>query len=1352
MAMIDRMHVPRHPDSVADAREDRAARQSTVERAAKVWSGQLVDLSGRNNLLYFKDLNRGTLDLASADPASVSGILAGRSVSITRLFGDSETARDDAIKRSRRIHNKADEHFEERGLQTLYVACGMATWTNTRGTATPAAPVLLCPARLVVRGAAMNDFELSLTGEMEVNQTLLHMLAADFDVAVDAREAFAQSGIDGAIDSIEELDVVYRWLTERAVGIAGFGISPRLVLGTFSYAKLPMVTDLENSVEAMLDHELICALAGDRDAQASLRAGGTEVSPSDPNYVSPADEFLILDADSSQNYVINAAVAGRNLTVKGPPGTGKSQTIANLISSLIARDKKVLFVAEKRAAIDAVLQRLDRHQLGDLVMDLHGTASSRRAVSAALQRTLASNGQLTKPDQSALHRTLQEQRQTINARVAALHQPREPWAVSVFDVQAQLLGSRPGLDTEVRLRGSAITELGEDAARAARAAVAAFADLGGLSVEQSASPWANARIVSAEQAQGAIDLLSRLVTHTIPAVTRALHDAATTTGLQPADSIGGWQQRLDLWRSVADCAEALDPAIYLEDLPALLAATEPMAAGAGARMSAAMISGDYRRARKMLKQLATSSLTTADVRQRCEQAAANASQWAAVSSNGGAPHAPADLDSLSATWDQLRTELAAVDEFLPGGGWDTVSLADAERGCRDLLGDQVTLRKLPELHRLGERTRRAGLSDLVSDLTARRIASADAAAVFDFCWWSSILEHVSLGDPLVATFDGEGHGRDVEIFREADRQHIVTTAERVRRMCAEHATRALDEHAEQAALVRHQAGLKRKQLPIRHLFAAAPEAMLALKPCWAMSPLLVSQVLPADRAYFDAVIFDEASQIRPADALPSILRGRQVIVAGDDRQLPPTDFFAGATAEAEDDEELTVSVGAGFESILDAMGPFIDFRMLEWHYRSQDERLIAFSNAYVYDRGLTTFPGVHGDDTVRHVLVPHTPGEIGSEHSSAAEVAAVVDAILTHARTRPSETLGVIAMGVKHANRIDDALRRALVDKPELHQFFDEQRSERFFVKNLERVQGDERDAIILSIGYGKDHTGRLPYRFGPLLSEGGYRRLNVAVTRAKRRMTLVSAFSHLDMDPNRSDSEGVKLLRLYLQYAAAAGGDLGDAALEYPKLNPFEIDVRDSLTKAGIPLTAQYGCSGYFIDFVAADRAQLGRMVLAIECDGASYHSSPTARDRDRLRQDHLERLGWTFHRIWSQDWFNHKEREIRRAVDAYESALTAEPSRTAPEPLQHVIDVEAEVAAIPPRRTLGRPPLRGGAITDYSRSDLQMWVRYVQSDTLLRSEDQLLTDVMLELGFNRRGSRIVAAITDAIRTVRRA
>ena len=335
------------------ARGQVSRRAGLVQKAATDWKNALVDLGGRNNLLHYRDLKRGTLDLTAADRDAVGGLLLGKATRVSALFRDPEQ-RDQMLRRVRTIHNKAKENFEERGLETLSIGCGLATWENKRAAWEPCAPVLLQAATLRPLGAAQDEFELAVVGEtMEVNPTLLHVLKVDFGCEVD-HAALMKRIPDGAVDELWELEETYEWIREQAGRVPGFRVGSRLVLANFAYAKLSMVTDLDGALDELVAHELIAALAGDEQARATIRAPGPgpEAVPG-PDQVPLADEFLVLDADSSQNYAINAVLAGQSLIVKGPPGTGKSQTIANLIASLIARGKKVLFVAEKRAAIDA---------------------------------------------------------------------------------------------------------------------------------------------------------------------------------------------------------------------------------------------------------------------------------------------------------------------------------------------------------------------------------------------------------------------------------------------------------------------------------------------------------------------------------------------------------------------------------------------------------------------------------------------------------------------------------------------------------------------------------------------------------------------------------------------------------------------------------------------------------------------------------------------------------------------------------------------------------------------------------------------------------------------------------------
>lgn len=364
----------------------------------------------------------------------------------------------------------------------------------------------------------------------------------------------------------------------------------------------------------------------------------------------------------------------------------------------------------------------------------------------------------------------------------------------------------------------------------------------------------------------------------------------------------------------------------------------------------------------------------------------------------------------------------------------------------------------------------------------------------------------------------------------------------------------------------------------------------------------------------------------------------------------------------------------------------------------------------------------------------------------------MVELILRHAIERPGESLGVIALGVAHQRRIEKQLEAVTRDRPDLDGFFDESRRERFFVKNLERVQGDERDAIILSIGYGMDRTGALRHSFGPLTHQGGERRLNVAITRARKRMSLVSSFSHRDMDPSRSRARGVNLMRQYLEYVESGGRVLGESRTPAVPLNDFEADVFGALQAKGLSLEPQWGVSGYRIDMVARHPAQPGRFVLAIECDGASYHSAHTARDRDRLRQQHLEALGWRFHRIWSTDWFLRRDDEVARAVTAYERAVARASE-----------DDGAAAAPAPAPAPSGTPPVAGpardraplpvninrDAIDRYAPSELVALVAWMMSDQRPRTDSQLL-DEMLDLLDFKRGSRIVERIEGAIRAYR--
>jgi very-short-patch-repair endonuclease len=1442
-------------------------RRARVESAVKDWIDQLIDLGGGNRLLHYRDLAVGTLDLTATDDgdsgdtddtdrtddeagggrrgpvntAALDQLRGGRRTRLRTLVPDPEHL-GPAARRMRAIAAKALENHEEKGIRTLYLALGMATWSGgstTTGTP-PAAPVLLLPLTARPRDAAGEDFDLDVDGDPELNPVLAHYLATQKGIVLDAERLLADAQPDGL--GTPDTDLLFGALRAEAADVAGFAIAERTVIANFTFAKLPMVRDLEQGIDQLAAHDLIAAIAGDPGAQAVLRGLRPDVDESLPDHLEPAEEFLVLPADASQHHVVNRVLAGESVVIQGPPGTGKSQTIANLIASLVARGRSVLFVAEKRAAIDAVVQRIDAVGLGDVVLDLHRDTVSRARVAAQLAAALHAARESTEPDHTVLHQKLVRQRDALVAHDTAMHEPRDPWGLSLYELQARILDFAPEARSALRFPRAVLDHV--DALTLDRLAdeLAEYIRLGGPTLPAGGSPWATATVTTPEGAERARQWAEHLVP--VAADVQSRLDALTLeTGLRAAPTLASWRERLDLLRAVQATLERFDERVFAAttNLDGLV---DDLAPAATAGILTSLVDRSYRAARRRARELRRPAGDPSPAQLHDELAAAADQQhrWMQDSLDGGAPRVPPSLAAATNALAQLDESLEALSRFL----WidaDGRAPAAIVSWSVALASDSTTLFKLPRLRSIEAAFSAVGASSMIDFARSERLAADQAALCLRYAWHLSIYDAV--GPAVLGGFDGAVHRERQRQFRDLDHRHEATTVERVRRAVAERVTDVRNRFADQSQLIENQASRKRGHLPLRRLFQQAPDVLTALQPCWTMSPLLVSQLLPADRPYFDVVVFDEASQVTPADAVPALLRGRQVVVAGDSRQLPPTAFFATDTTAdrlaaepddglADDDLEplvLTDGAGAadadaafapppsgdaedtgagadtggpgadrpaapaldlgltrGYESVLDVVAALLRPGHLTWHYRSRDERLIAFSNESVYGGLLTTFPGTGVGGGVHLELVEPAPAGATTNP----EVARVVDLVIDHARTRPGESLGVITMGLAHAERLTEALRLRLATEldADTKAFFDESAPERFFVKNLERVQGDERDAVILSVGYAKSPDGRLRYRFGPLLQAGGERRLNVAVTRARDRLTVVSTFSHLDMDPERSRAPGVQLLRSYLDYAAR-GGRPAPAPAPGPDGDPDGLDafqryVRDWLVATGAPVRARYGVSGYRLDFALGHPEDPARPVLAIECDGPTYHSSRTARDRDRLRQEVLERLGWRFHRIWSTAFYRDPEGETAAVAAAWHAALSTADADPAPPggtdrvgpaaPAEAAAtvtvtetgpDAETESGAGDPTPGDGEPgaavgedgragakPVAGDGrpIAGYLDSELVGLVRWIESDTRLRTDDELLEDAVRELGYSRQGPRIVERLRRAIATVRAA
>lgn len=1335
--------------------EDRLAK---VQEAVREWASQLVDLSGRNQLLFYRKLKRGTLEFLNPNPETLGNLISGREVRLSDLARTEADDPNDAIARCKTIHKKSREHLEERGLNTLYMAFGLATWTTESTQSTPAAPVLLRPLSLRPTGAASPDFFLKLEGEWTLNAVL-----ADY-----ARHEF---GLDPAFDAIEEgidLDddaptfaAAFAKVSEKIKGMPDFTICQSLIVGNFAYAKLPMVLDLQQNVEQLAKSDMIAAIAGDTQTRNKFaESQGEDTNHLHPDYIQPSDEFLVLDADSSQNFAINRALTGQSIVIQGPPGTGKSQTIANIIAASAARGRRVLFVAEKKAAIDAVASRLKATGLESLLMNLHGTTKSRKQVCDDLEASIQQAG-LTKPVScDNTWQQLERTRASLIAHVESLHRRHAPWDVSLFEVQGEILSSASESGLKIGIAEEAVLPM---SALDMEEAASHFEEWALLSeaLRSGRSPWSGIEASQSLNPQELSRKARALQLQHLPAVATSLGNAQSLASMEQLQSLAEVEALFQALGRAGEVLAQSRPTIFQRDLEDDIRQIKSGARSFIHHFLSAAFSPAYRKKIGSLRELLREKrrLLGPSLSSLLKEAKTVLEDWKERALPLPPRTVPGVEDALvSLKWiRKTLTELQAIGfrhDFME------MSLEDAERVAEQLTRNEAHVLQLPRIAELSVILERAGIRALDALPFDAKHTPDRYARAYREAWFSRVRDHILQTDASLAAFHGLALHTTSTRFSHSDREHIETTPNRIKRLVAEKLVEVRNYHRTQDTFIRAQARRKRGHASIRDLVKQAPDVLLAARPCWAMSPLQVSQLLPAE-AMFETVIFDEASQVLPADAIPAIMRAEQVVVAGDAKQLPPTTFFVGQNDEddTEDQDDGGAikddeSFASGFESILDVAESTLPERMhsrLRWHYRSRDERLISFSNAHIYDRSLTTFPGSLRQAPLSLTVVESKSGAINTR-SSPAEVDRVVELAIEHAAQNPKRSLGIIAMGDYHANRIETALARAIQSQPlHVRKFFDHDAAERTFVKNIERVQGDERDVIILSIGYSKDANGNLAHRFGPLTQDKGERRLNVAASRARHEMKVVSSFVSDEVDLNRSKARGVQLLKEFLSFAASGGNDLGSAG-DVPPLNPFEISVRNRLEAAGIRAIPQYGSSGYRIDFAIPHPDRPNEMLLAVEADGAAYHSAQSARDRDRLRQSVLESLGWRFVRIWSTDWFNDPDSQVKRVELALSQALKGEAADTTPASATSAKEEEKSETPLPtvPRRSRqrsGRPRIQTGKpIQAHPERALVSLVEWIQSDGVLRTDHEILDEMIRELGYARRGKQIVAALDQAI------
>ena len=1368
---------------------------------------ELLDLTLRNSLLNFRSSKARGLKIVNESPREIFKILVverrAMSFRATRTQADEGASTDDGQAlpaelsslietrddpeqpaahhvdallqtpydkphldvRLRNTHRLAHTSIEEQGVNILYLALGMLHWFESDSSdERRSAPLILIPSALD-RTDARARFTLRFAEEeIDTNLSLNEKLRQDFDILLP----------DLPDPEDVEVDEYFRQVEKAVAPQNRWSIDAGAVeLGFFSFNKLLIYKDLDPTSwpedHAPSDHPLIQALFGTQGFQDPASPIGDDDHLDD--HLDGSDIHHVVDSDSSQTLAVVDVKNGRNLVIQGPPGTGKSQTITNLIADAIADDKKVLFVAEKTAALEVVKRRLDEIHIGDACLELHSHKANKRAVLDELERTLdlgkpVVSGQAGDYALLARDRTrLNEYARAVNAgvgcsrlsphdifgRLAQLHVlGATEWpALAIPDAtswsQADFVEHRDRIDA-LRMLVETIGPVHEHHFW--------------LSGRQSPLPMDREQVARAlstaaeavNRVRTAGDDVGRVLhvgispddREALEALVRSLRRAADAPNLARVDHRKPeWAARSDVFGAAAHAM--LEVASRLEEYETLLrpdawhADVQPHREAIqrwGARWWR-FVSGSYRAASSGLRDLCdkdlprdgTTQLAIIDtilearrLRETVDKSGLLSQFSSNVLPNGGAGdwrslgetaswvlefHADKvagafvddvheildrDLDraelrrhaqQCEAALEALSSALCLVAERLearPERYSAGISLGDRPFSDLDAWLDRASedLDSLDDVIRFNTHEAHLNAHQLgpVAEIASQwSQAGAHLTRLVEYAWLSSLIAPVLREEPLLAQFDRDTHQGLIDRFRRLDFGLFQHNRELV---ALSHWRRLPRESGGgQLGVLRREFEKRRRHLPLRKLMAQAGSAVQQIKPVFMMSPLSIAKFIPPDSVRFDLVIFDEASQVRPVDALGAIIRAEQAVVVGDSKQLPPTRFFDRLGEDDPGDAESTTA--ADLESIL---GMFraagAPERMLRWHYRSHHESLIAVSNHEFYDNRLVLFPSPDAERTqtgLHFRLHPSTCYERGErKRYNAGEARAVADAVMEHARTTPNLTLGVAAFGMSQARRIEDEveIRRRMDSSTE--SFFADHPQEPFFVKNLENVQGDERDVVFISVGYGRIEGGYMPMTFGPLNQDGGERRLNVLITRARRRLEVHANFTADDLDTERTDARGIEVLKTFLRYAETGILDVPKASGEEAG-SPFEEAVAESLSKLGHTVRHQIGSAGFFVDLGVVDPLRPGRYLLGIECDGATYHSARSARDRDRLRQDVLEARSWTIHRIWSTDWFRNPRRELERVDGAIKRAAQAQtavvPPKAPPEPPLERADV---------------------------------------------------------------------------------
>ncbi|MHC1709298.1 MAG: DUF4011 domain-containing protein [Methanomassiliicoccales archaeon] len=1317
--------------------------EQLVSRKAEVWKGRLLDVSNRNPLVRFRKHKASVLTVALPDAATLYRELdQGRQYTVvsepqgqeetgtSRMLVSAQVPEQPVDRVLYNLRSKSRTYRADHGVNILYVAVGSLLWKEAGCDDVNESPLFLVPVALE-RQNSFSPYRLQPLDEDTVfNPTLRKRLELDY------RLKLPEFDLDNGFD----LPAAFEEIRKAIPPSSSWQVNASCHLALFHFSKLLMYSDLDQGLLSLSSQPVIRALAGDPAALPPEPSGMPRPQEYDTQ-LRPEDSFQVLDADSSQQEAVQAALAGVSFVLQGPPGTGKSQTITNMIAELMANGKRVLFVSQKMAALDVVQGNLEKCGLGDRCLELHDPKKNRADIIKEIAASLENQGRTS--GTVADVRDLAAVRQELNDYVKGVHAPRGRLGTDVYRMIGQYAALSEARDIAFKL--NSVLDVDEDRLGRMEGMVLRLSQMT-AAFRDKAHPWSGALVTEwSDRLQSKVQEELSAVIDARQKLWAVIPSWTSTLDLSLMESLPDVRRLRQLYRDMTE--RPMVRREWLEgDLDALGAMTgdglasyqdlsmkEKGLLGMGSRDildldgktfrnrfevqyagSLRVLNGAFRRDMKILRAISGRQLSYDEAKfmvRAVDDYQSALAGWkvrrdnlitahrGAFSGDGGelaslferinwtrkfrSTHAlllnrnvmddlcsekvpqhvqdgAVDLEMYLGRFDSALNVFASrfsQDHRLNGRPLRDAVLKDIEHWTDQAWVSRYRYQEWLDLASLLDGMRALGLEDLIRELLEKDVPPEGMVKAFQRRFRRLWTEEALASDPVLSRFRRDHQTGLIDRFNELDKLHVERGRYRVQARVEENLRRRR-EGADRNLLMKQEteiarlSKLKRQRKAMRAMLSECWDLIGLVKPCMLMSPLSVAQFLDRERTRFDAVIFDEASQICPEDAIGSIARGHQVIVVGDSKQMPPTSFFALAADEEDEEPDL--------ESILDECETCgMSRRMLMWHYRSKDESLIAFSNHQFYGGKLNTFPSsIFGREGfgLHHVYVPNGVFDRGRSRTNRVEAEAVAKMVRDHYARKDGKSLGVIAFSEAQMEAIDQALNDMRKDDRELDAVLSSEEGEPFLLYNLENVQGHERDRIILSVGYGRDENGKFALNLGPLNRDGGERRLNVAITRAKLSLDIVSSIRPEDIDLSGSRSKGASLLKQYLAFAES-GGDRKALPVTPGKqedATPFEEHLCKALQARGHKVRMNVGTSDYRVDLAIEDPEEEGKFLLGIECDGPHYVSGMTARDRDRTRQGQLRRLGWKLHRTWSVEWFRNPEGELDRIEEALRSART--------------------------------------------------------------------------------------------------